>query len=115
MRALAFYSLYHADLLKKRAKNCTLRLGDKRNKYIPGDIVMIIVGKKYQPRQKLFYAVIDSVEVRRIRELSEDEIKGENPNFQTHEDVIKFLESIYERPISYDDIISVVFFSPIEE
>src|SRR2546423_1681050 len=58
-------------------------------------------------------AVIDQVEVMKLSELSPRDIKHDNPEFRRHEELINFLEQIYARPVSTDDIVTVVRFSQI--
>jgi hypothetical protein len=57
--------------------------------------------------------VIDQVEVMRLSELSPRDIKHDNPEFRRHEELIHFLEQIYGRPVSVEDIVTVVRFSQI--
>ena len=62
MFVLNFYSPVFIDKLKRGRKTATIRLGDKGKKYAKGEVVMITVGFQHSPRQKIFDAVIDSVE-----------------------------------------------------
>jgi hypothetical protein len=55
------------------------------------------------------------VEVKPIADLSPRDIERENPEFRTVEDVIALLERIYDRPVSMDDLVTVIYFSPIDE
>ncbi len=70
MYALNFYSPIVADQLRSRRKTATIRLGDKSAKYRKGMVVQILVGQRYGPREKIFDAVIDKVEVKRLMECS---------------------------------------------
>ena len=65
--ALNFYSPVVADQLRTGRKTATIRLGDKSPKYKKGMIVTVLVGTRYGPREKIFDAVIDKVEVKRAR------------------------------------------------
>jgi len=67
---LNFYSPVFVDQLKRGRKTATIRLGDKGKKYRKGEVVMITVGFQHSPRQKIFDAVIDSVEVKKVKDLS---------------------------------------------
>ena len=58
-------------------------------------------------------AVIDQVEVTRVRDLSPRDIEHDNPEFRRHEELLHFLEQIYGREVSMDDIVTVVRFSQI--
>jgi hypothetical protein len=112
---LNFYSPVFVDQLKRGRKTATIRLGDKSGKYERGQVVWITVGFRHSPREKIFTAVIDDVEVKRIADLSPRDIEHENPEFRRLDEEIKFLEQIYGREISTDDIATVIRFSQIVE
>ena len=113
MRVLNFYSAVFADQLRKGRKTATIRLGDKSHKYRKNQAVLVTIGFQYSPREKIFDAVIDNVDVMRIRDLSPRDIEHDNPEFRRHEELIKFLEQIYGRAVSPEDIVTVVRFSQI--
>ena len=115
MRVLNFYSAVFADQLRKGRKTATIRLGDKSNKYERGQVVWITVGFRHSPREKIFTAVIDDVEVKNVSDLSPRDIEHDNPEFRRLEDEVKFLEQIYGRTIGPDDIVTVIRFSQIVE
>jgi hypothetical protein len=115
MFAINFYSEIYADMLKKGRKTATIRLGDKSDKYRSGQIIWITVGRKFGLRQKLFSAIIDSVAVKRISELTPREIEKESPGFRHAEDVINVLSRIYDRAVSADDLVTIVNFSRVME
>ena len=115
MFVLNFYSPLFVDQLKRGRKTATIRLGDKSKKYRKGEVVMITVGFQHSPRQKIFDAVIDSVEVKKVQDLSPRDIEHDNPEFRRHDEMIHFLEQIYAREVSMDDIVTVVRFSAILE
>jgi hypothetical protein len=112
---LNFYSAIFVDQLKRGRKTATIRLGDKSNKYERGQVVWVTVGFRHSPRQKIFSAVIDDVVVKNVSELSRRDIEHDNPEFRRVEDEVNFLEQIYSRPISSDDLITVIRFSQIVE
>lgn len=115
MKALNFYStVYHANLIA-REKRCTIRLGDKSDKYAEGDVVWVTYGNRFEPRRKVFSAVIDRVDVKLLRELSHRDIRSENPDMHSIQDVIRFLETIYGQDVTADTTVSVIYFSPITE
>ena len=115
MFVLNFYSPVFVDQLKRGRKTATIRLGDKGNKYRKGEVVMITVGFQHSPRQKIFDAVIDSVEVKQVQDLSPRDIEHDNPEFRRTEELKHFLEQIYGRDVSEDDTVTVVRFSRIIE
>jgi hypothetical protein len=112
---LNFYSAIFVDQLKRGRKTATIRLGDKSRKYKRGQVVWVTVGFRHQPREKIFSAVIDDVEVKRVSELSPRDIEHDNPEFRRLEDTVEFLGKIYTRPISMDDTVTVIRFSQIVE
>jgi hypothetical protein len=115
VQVLNFYSTIFADELKRGRKTATIRLGDKSSKYRKNQLVLVTIGYQYSPREKIFEAVIDQVEVMRVSDLSPRDIKHDNPEFRRHEELIHFLEQIYGRTVSMQDIVTVVRFSQIVE
>jgi hypothetical protein len=112
---LNFYSPVFVDQLKRGRKTATIRLGDKSMKYRRGQLVWITVGYRHEPREKVFTAVIDEVEVKRVRELSPRDIEHDNPEFRRVEDTVHFLEQIYGREVSQEDLVTVIRFSQVIE
>ena len=112
---LNFYSALFVDQLKRGRKVATIRLGDKSRKYKRGQVVWVTVGFRHQPREKIFSAVIDDVEVKKVEDLSPRDIEHDNPEFRRLEDTVEFLSKIYTRPISMDDTVTVIRFSQIVE
>jgi hypothetical protein len=76
---------------------------------------MITVGFQHSPRQKIFDAVIDSVEVKQVQELSPRDIEHDNPEFRRLDEMVHFLEQIYGRKVDMDDVVTVVRFSQISD
>jgi hypothetical protein len=112
---LNFYSPVFIDQLKRGRKTATIRLGDKSKKYNRGQLVWITVGYRHSPREKIFSAVIDDVEVKRVSELSPRDIEHDNPEFRRLDETVNFLEQIYGRKIAGDDLVTVIRFSQIVE
>ena len=115
MQVLNFYSTIFADQLRRGRKTATIRLGDKSHKYRKNQAVLVTIGYQFSPREKIFEAVIDQVDVKRVRELSPRDIEHDNPELRRHEDLIHFLEQIYGQPVTMEDIVTVVRFSQIVE
>ena len=113
MQVLNFFSTVFADQMKRGRKTATIRLGDKRHKYRKNQVVLVTVGRQYSPRDKLFHAVIDNVEVKRVKDLSPRDIEHDNPEFRRTDETIHFLEQIYGREVSPDDTVTIVRFSAI--
>lgn len=96
---LNFYSALFVDQLKRGRKTATIRLGDKSRKYKRGQVVWVTVGFRHQPREKIFSAVIDDVEVKKVEDLSPRDIEHDHPEFRRLEETVRFLEQIYNRQI----------------
>ena len=115
MYVLNFYLPLFVDQLKCGCKIVMIRLGDKVSKYRKGHVVLVTVGFQHAPREKIFEAVIDQVEVKRVKELSPRDIEHDNPEFRRVDETIHFLEQIYGRQVSEEDVVTVVHFSAISE
>jgi hypothetical protein len=113
MYALNFYSPLVADQLRTGRKSATIRLGDKSGKYKKGMIVQVLCGSRYSPRERIFDAVIDKVEVKTLGELSPREIEHDNPEIRRTDEMAHFLSQLYNREISNDDLVTVIRFSQI--
>ena len=103
MFVLNFYSPVFIDQLKRGRKTATIRLGNKAKKYRKGEVVMITVGFQHSPRERIFEAVIDSVEVKKVSELSRRDIEHDNPEFRRLDEMVHFLEQIYGRKVDQND------------
>ncbi len=112
---LNFYSALFVDQLKRGRKTATIRLGDKTRKYVRGQVVWVTIGFQHNPREKIFAAVIEDVEVKKFSDLSPRDIEHDNPEFRRIEETAHFLEQIYGRPIEGDDTVTVIRFSQIVE
>ncbi len=115
MYVLNFYSAIFIDQLKRGRKTATIRHGDKSTKYHKGEVVLVTVGFQHSPRERLFQAVIDDVQVKSVRDLSPRDIEHDNPEFRRLEETVNFLEQIYGREISEEDLVTVVRFSQISD
>ena len=115
MFVLNFYSPIFVDQLKRGRKTATIRLGDKSKKYRKGELVLITVGFQHSPRERIFEAVIDSVEVKQAQDLSPRDIEHDNPEFRRLDEMVHFLEQIYGRKVAMDDTVTVVRFSQVSD
>jgi len=111
--ALNFYSPVVEAQLRSHRKTATIRLGDKSRKYQKGMIVAVLVGARFGPRQHVFDAVIDKVEVKPLHEVSPREIQHDNPEIRHIEEFATFLGQLYNRTVSEDDLVTVIHFSEI--
>jgi hypothetical protein len=113
MYALNFYSPMVADQLRTGRKTATIRLGDKSDKYKKGMIVQVLCGSRYSPRERIFDAVIDKVEVKSLGDLSPREIEHDNPEIRRTDELARFLSQLYNREVDGADIVTVIRFSQI--
>jgi hypothetical protein len=113
MYALNFYSPLVADQLRSGRKSATIRLGDKSGKYRKGMVVQVLCGVRFGPRERIFDAVIDKVEVKTLGELSPREIEHDNPEIRRPDEMTTFLSRLYNRPVAADDVVTVIRFSQI--
>jgi len=113
VQVLNFYSQIFADQLKRGRKTATIRVGDKSHKYRKNQLVLVTIGYQHSPRERIFEAVIDQVEVKRVKELSPRDIEHDNPEFRRTEELVHFLEQIYGRKVGMTDTVTVVRFSQI--
>ena len=111
--ALNFYSPLVADQLRSRRKTATIRLGDKSRKYKKGMVVQVLCGARFGPRERVFDAVIDKVEVKTLAELSPREIEHDNPEIRRTEEMATFLGQLYNREVADDATVTVIRFSEI--
>ena len=113
MYALNFYSPMVADQLRTGRKSATIRLGDKSGKYKKGMIVQVLCGNRFSPRERIFDAVIDKVEVKTLGELSPREIEHDNPEIRRTDEMGQFLSQLYNRDVGPEDVVTVIRFSQI--
>ena len=111
--ALNFYSPLVAEQLRTGRKSATIRLGDKSGKYKKGMIVSVLCGARFGPRDRIFDAVIDKVEVKTLGELSPREIEHDNPEIRRTEEMATFLGQLYNREVGSEDTVTVIRFSEI--
>ncbi len=112
---LNFYSAVFVDQLKRGRKTATIRLGDKSGKYERGQVVWITVGFRHSPREKIFTAVVDDVEVKRVGELSRRDIEHDNPEFRRLEERRSSSSRSTAATVDDDDTVTVIRFSQIVE
>jgi hypothetical protein len=113
MYALNFYTPMVADQLRTGRKSATIRLGDKAAKYRKGMVVQVLCGNRFSPRERIFDAVIDKVEVKTLGELSPREIEHDNPEIRRTDEMAHFLGQLYNREVKPEDVVTVIRFSQI--
>jgi len=113
--ALNFYSDLYEEVLRTGRKTATIRLGDKTDKYQSGQLVWITLGPRFARRQKLYTAILDRVETKVISDLSPRDIERENPEIRSHDEVISLLSRIYGEFVTPANLVTVIYFSRVDE
>src|SRR3954462_7347831 len=113
MYALNFYTPMVADQLRTGRKSATIRLGDKSGKYRKGMGVQVLCGNRFSPRERIFDAVIDKVEVKTLGELSPREIEHDNPEIRRTDELAHYLSQLYNRDLGPENVVTVLRFSQI--
>ena len=111
--ALNFYNPAVADQLRSLRKTATIRLGDKSAKYRKGMIVTVLCGARFGQRERVFDAVIDKIEVKRLADLSPREIEHDNPQIRRVDEMVWFLSQLYNREVAEGDVVTLIRFSQI--
>jgi hypothetical protein len=104
---------YYKPLLKSGLKTTTLRLGNN-NKFDKSDLVTITVGWSERNSQPLYIARVLNVILKKIRDLSEEDLEGESPDC-AHKDSIEYvLSAIYRKIVGREDYVTVIKWEDIE-
>ena len=111
MFALNFEWPQNEMLLLNRQKNCTVRLGDIRDTYKENSVVWITVGKKRQPKKRIYMAMIDAVFTKQFHALSMNDLHNQNPDINTVEELREYFQDKYGKQIRPDDLVTVIHFS----
>ena len=113
MFALNFEWPQNEALLIARANGCTCGLGDSRDSYPEKSVVWITAGPKYGPKRKLYNAMIDMVYTKEFYALTLNDLRHQNPDIQSVEDLREYFQGKYQKRILPDDIVTVIYFSEI--
>lgn len=113
MFALNFISQRNEKLLTERTKNITIRPGDLRDVYTESSLVWITFGNKYEPKRKLYTAMIDRTIVKQYSDITMNDLAHQNPDYKSVDDLIASFEKIYECTIHDDDVCTVIHFSEV--
>jgi len=112
MKPINFYPWYRG-LIINRNKTTTVRLGDRyAQNYRPGEEVQITVGFNGQKPRFITYGVITSLQVKKISEITLEDLEGESPDSVNPEMLMVTLNRIYgdrlKRPVNEDDVVTIV-------
>lgn len=115
MQALNFSGSRCQFLLFNSNQMCTIRLGDKTDRYAEGDIVYIISEKKNIGKVRIYLAYIDKVIVKPVAQLTSQDLRGECPKLTNLEEFVSWFTDIYEQEICLTDLVTVIYFSEVIE
>ncbi|MBS7643682.1 hypothetical protein KEJ26_03835 [Candidatus Bathyarchaeota archaeon] len=112
MKTINLYPWYRG-LVINRNKTTTVRLGDEcARDYRTGEEVQITVGFNGQKPRLITYGVITSLQVKKISEITLEDLEGESPDSATPEMLKATLNRIYggrlKKPVNGDDIVTIV-------
>jgi hypothetical protein len=112
MKTINFYPWYRG-LIINRSKTTTVRLGDRyAQDYRPGEEVQITVGFNGQKPRFINHGVITALQVKKISEITLEDLEGESPDSVTPEMLRVTLNRIYgdrlKRPVNEDDVVTIV-------
>ena len=102
---------YYEQLLKKKEKYTTIRLGDRRSDYPVGEIVTITVGwnkKKASDMTPICEARIIDVSYKRVKDISVGDLEGESPDCSLKDSVPYVLSAIYRRVVTKNDYVTII-------
>lgn len=114
MFALNFISPHNEKLLTARQKTATIRPGDLRDMYPEYSMVWITYGNKYGQKRKLYEAMIDRTIVKKFSEITISELRHQNPELKTVEELIEVFELVYEKKFLLDDFATIIHFTEVE-
>ncbi|MGM9572701.1 MAG: ASCH domain-containing protein [bacterium] len=109
MEILNFHQSYEAEIIKK-TKSTTVRLGDKTGKYNAGQQVIITVIKQDFRQDKIGEAVIENCYLKKIKDLTEEDLAGESEDVNTQEKMKLALYTLHGKPISNNADVTVIKF-----
>lgn len=110
MTSLNFYP-YYAQLLRRREKYATIRLGDKRSDYHVADIVTITIGwneKNESDVTPICKAQIINVMYKPVKDVTVDDLEGESPDCSSKESIPYVLSAIYRKVVTENDFVTII-------
>ena len=102
-----FQSYLSGDSLATAAKKAGI-------KGFHSGIGRILRNKRYLG-DEFYPAIIDKAYIKKFSELTTNDLNHQNPEIKSIDELISFFEKIYEKIISADDTVTVIYFSEITE
>jgi hypothetical protein len=110
MTNLNFYP-YYEQLLRRKEKYATVRLGDRRSAYHVGDVVTITIGwneKNESDITPVCKAQIIDVIYKPVKDIREDDLEGESPDCYSKESLPYVLSAIYRKVVTENDFVTII-------
>ncbi len=111
MKRLNFFP-YYEGYLRSKEKTTTIRLDNHRG-FLPGEEVIISLGWEGSTPLDIHKGMIKEVYSRRIKDITEQDLKGESPDCQSKETVKLVLGCIYKKKLADDDTIWIIKFEHV--
>lgn len=98
---------YYMPLLEKGLKTTTIRLGTNE-KFHKDDLVTITIGWSEKESEPLNMVRILGVMLKKVKDLSEEDLEGESPDCSHKEAVEYVLSAIYRKIVSKEDYVTII-------
>jgi hypothetical protein len=102
------FSPFYEDLLLAEKKTTTIRLGTKYGDLKENDKIMIGVGWHANESKIIKKGIISKIVIKKIRELTENDLVGESPDCQNIDAVKYVLSSIYHKIVTESDYVTLI-------
>lgn len=102
---------YYEQLLRRKEKYTTIRLGDRRSDYRVGDIVTITIGWNEQDESDITWigkAQVIDVMYKPVKDITIDDLEGESPDCSSKQSVPYVLSAIYRRVVTDNDFVTII-------
>lgn len=113
MQAINFTLPESYNSLQKRNTVCTIRYGDKTDRYRDGQVIDITFGGSYIKKVKMYTAYIDQVLVKPVALLTGRELKGENHQLKTGDEFLDWYCGAFKKTMNHSDLVTVIYFTEI--
>lgn len=105
---LNFHPQYK-ELVLQGSKTTTIRLGDRTDKYIIGEKVILSIGEKWC-LTKIAEGIIEKAYSKTLGELNQQDLEGESEDSRTLAGVRETLKKYYRHAVEDEEMITVVKF-----
>lgn len=100
---------FYEKVIREKMKCTSLRLGDQLRKYNTGAQLRITIGWSENDNNPLIArGKITSVKLKKIKEITKEDLEGESPDCRHKEQIIYVLSAIYRKVVSEEDCVTIV-------